>query len=224
MKSCRLPVAVICLLVLSFTVGWMVHAAQAAPFNQAHPDASRIRVGIMPLEPFVFIDEDGQPSGFSIDLWKAIDADIGMQYEWVLAGTVNELITNLQSGKIDAAIAGISMTPERESLIDLSCPYFESGLQIMVTDNLDAGNVNLPNTFFSSIVFKMLGVALFLLFFIANIFWLMEKRSKSEMPSPMLPACGMDCGGEIVGAGQRLGSGGKNREPAKPSPQKNPET
>jgi ABC-type amino acid transport substrate-binding protein len=176
------------------------------------------------LEPFAFIDEDGQPSGFSSDLWKAIAADLGIQYEGVPAGTVNELITNLQSGKIDAAIAGISMTPERESLIDLSCPYFESGLQIMVTDNLDAGNVNLPNIFFSSIVFKMLGVALFLLFFIANIFWLMEKRSKSEMPSPMLPACGMDCGGEIVGAGQRLGSGGKNREPAKPSPQKNPET
>jgi len=182
MKSCRLPVAVICLLVLSFTVGWMVHAAQAAPFNQAHPDASRIRVGIMPLEPFVFIDEDGQPSGFSIDLWKAIDADIGMQYEWVLAGTVNELITNLQSGKIDVAIAGISMTPESESLIDFSYPYFESGLQIMVTENPDAGNVNLPSIFFSSIVFKLLGVGLILLFFMANIFWLMEKRSNPEMP------------------------------------------
>jgi polar amino acid transport system substrate-binding protein len=182
MKACRLPAAVVCLLMVLFAVGLRIHVAQAAPVNQAYPDPTKIRVGIMPLEPFVFIDANGQPSGFSIDLWDALVADLGIQYEWVPAGTVNELITSIRSGKIDAAIAGISMTPERESLVDFTYPYFESGLPILVPEIPDTGAVSLPNVFFSSIVFKMLGLGLILLFFMANLIWLMEKRSNPGMP------------------------------------------
>jgi polar amino acid transport system substrate-binding protein len=182
MKFCRLPVAVVCLLTVSLTAGWMIRAVQAAPLNQAHPDATKIRVGIKTLEPFVFIDEDGQPSGFSIDLWNAIAADLGIQYEWVTAATVNELITDLRSGKIDVAIAGISMTPEREALVDFTYPYFESGLQILVPENPEPGGVSLTNIFFSSIVFKVLGVGMVLLFIMANMIWLMERRSNPGMP------------------------------------------
>jgi polar amino acid transport system substrate-binding protein len=182
MKPRCLPVAVIFLLAVSITAGWMVRTVQAAPLSQAHPDATKLRVGIKPLEPFVFIGEDGQPSGFSIDLWKAIASDLQIPYEWVPAATVNELIDDIRSGKIDVAIAGISMTPEREPLVDFSYPYFESGLQIMVPENPDAGSANLPSIFFSSSVFKMLGVGLVLLFFMANLIWLLEKRSNPEMP------------------------------------------
>lgn len=112
-------------------VGWAVRAVQATPSIQEPAEATKIRVGIKRLEPFVFIDEKNQPAGFSIDLWNAIAADLGIQYEWVLTGTVNELVADVQSGKTDAAIAGISMTPQRELLVDFTYPYFESGLQIM---------------------------------------------------------------------------------------------
>jgi polar amino acid transport system substrate-binding protein len=182
MKSRRLPVVVICLLTVLFTAGWVGRTVQAAALSQAHLDSTIIRVGIKPLEPFVFIDENGTPSGFSIDLWQTIAADLGVQYEWVPADTVADLIADIQSGKTDVAIAGISMTPERESLVDFTYPYFESGLQIMVLENQDAGSVSLPSTLFSSSVFKMLGVGLVLLFFMANLIWLMEKRSNPEMP------------------------------------------
>jgi ABC-type amino acid transport substrate-binding protein len=73
MKSCRLPVVVICFLTMWFATGWNIRTAQSVPLNQAHPDAFKIRVGIIPLEPFVFIDENGQLSGTSIDLWNAFN-------------------------------------------------------------------------------------------------------------------------------------------------------
>ena len=114
MKFCRLPVAAAFLLMVLFAAAWVASAAQAAGPDQAHPDPPKIRVGIKSLEPFVFIDENGQYSGFSVDLWKAIAADLGIQYDWVPAGTVNELIANVEFGKTDAAIAGISLTPQRE--------------------------------------------------------------------------------------------------------------
>jgi ABC-type amino acid transport substrate-binding protein len=68
MKSCRSPVVAAFVLMVLLIVGWMAGTAQAAALNQAHLDAAKIRVGIKPLEPFVFIDENGQPSGFSINL------------------------------------------------------------------------------------------------------------------------------------------------------------
>ncbi len=139
-------------------------------------------MGIKPLDSFVFIDENRQPAGFSIDWWQAIAANLGIQYEWVPADTVQELIDHLRSGKIDVAIAGISMTPERESLVDFSHPYFESGLQIMVPENPDTGSGTLTNIFFSSSVIRMLGGGLVLLFIMANLIWLMEKRSNPGMP------------------------------------------
>jgi polar amino acid transport system substrate-binding protein len=149
---------------------------------QEPPENSKIRVGIKRLEPFVFVDENGQPSGFSIDLWNAIAADLGIQSEWVEENTVNELIESVQMGKTDVAIAGISMTPQRESLVDFTYPYFESGLQIMVRETPDAGSVNLSDFFFSSIVFKMLGLGLILLLLMGNLIWLLEARSNPEMP------------------------------------------
>ena len=143
MKSCRLPVAAAFLLAVLFAAAWVASAAQAAGPDQARPDPPKIRVGIKRLEPFVFIDENGQYSGFSIDLWQAIAADLGIQYDWVPAGTVNELIANVESGKTDAAIAGISLTPQRESQVDFSYPYFESGLQIMIRETSEPGNISM---------------------------------------------------------------------------------
>ena len=136
MKSCRLPVAAACFLTVLFAAGWVASAVQAAEKNQTHPDVPKIRVGVKRLEPFVFINEDGQLSGFSVDLWEAIAADLGMQYEWVTAGTVNEMIASVQSGQTDVAIGGISLSPLRESMVDFTYPYFESGLMIMVRSDL----------------------------------------------------------------------------------------
>jgi polar amino acid transport system substrate-binding protein len=146
------------------------------------PENSKIRVVIKRFEPLVFIDENGQPSGFSIDLWNAISADLGIQYEWVQGNTVNELIESVQTGKADVAIAGIGMTPQREALVDFTYPYFESGLKIMVRETPDSGSVKLTNIFFSSIVFKMLGLGLILLLLMGNLIWLLEARSNPEMP------------------------------------------
>ncbi len=102
---------------------------------------------------------------------------------WVQVYTVNELIKSVQTCKADVAIAGISMTPEREELVVFTYPYYESGLQIMVYKNPDVGSLNLPDIFLSSIVFKMLGLGLILLFLMGNLIWLLEVRSNPKMPN-----------------------------------------
>ena len=147
---------------------------------------TKIRVGTKRFEPFVFSDEDGELSGFSVDLWNAIAAELGVEYEWVPADTVNELIEDVRSGKTDAAIAGISMTPQRESLVDFTYPYFESGLQIMVRVTSEAVSASLSDIFFSSILLKMLGLGLVLLIVMGHLIWLVEARSNPDMPKSYL--------------------------------------
>lgn len=91
----------------------------------------KLRVATKPLEPFVFLDGEN-PTGYSVDLWNEIALRLGYEFEWHEFDTVGEILEAVESGTADVAIAGISMTQERESRVDFTHPYFDSGLQIMV--------------------------------------------------------------------------------------------
>lgn len=157
-------------------------APLAAARAQEPPPDEKLRIGIKRIEPFVFIDEDGAPTGFSIDLWNAIASDLSVNYEWVQTGTITELIEDVRSGGVDAAISGVSLTPEREAFVDFSYPYFDSGLQIMIPASPDAGVVSLVEVFFSSTIFKLLELGLLILIVMAHVIWLMERGSNPEIP------------------------------------------
>src|ERR1043166_4352885 len=97
----------------------------------ARGQAAKIHVATRIIPPFVMQDE-GKLAGFSIELWDKIAAEIGVQSDYAVAGNVAELIDNVKSKKADVGIAAISITSEREKLIDFSQPMFNSGLQILV--------------------------------------------------------------------------------------------
>lgn len=119
-------------------------AEPAAPSAETPVDVSgrTVVVSTKPLEPFVFIDGDGangdplaaeQLRGYSIDVWNEIADRLGVTTEWVRQAKVGGIIDDVTAGSSDVAIAGISMTPEREQIIDFTHPYFDSGLQIVTT-------------------------------------------------------------------------------------------
>jgi polar amino acid transport system substrate-binding protein len=70
--------------------------------------------------------------GFSIDLWNAVARQAHLQFAFVEAPTVRDILANVKEGRGDLAIAAISITAQREQEFDFSQPMFESGLQIMV--------------------------------------------------------------------------------------------
>ena len=84
----------------------VARVAQATPHAQEPSGTTKIRVGTKRFEPFVFSDEDGELSGFSVDLWNAIAAELGVEYEWVPADTVNQLIEDVRSGKPTRPLQG----------------------------------------------------------------------------------------------------------------------
>ena len=86
--------------------------------------------------PFMF-QEDGEWTGFEIELWEAIAAENGWDYEY---NTMNfsGIITALQTGRVDGAIAAITITSAREETMDFSHAYYDSGLMLMVRADNDA--------------------------------------------------------------------------------------
>lgn len=90
--------------------------------------------------PFEFRDPDtGKYVGFDIDLWDAIASKIGVEYT-LQPMDFSGIVPALQTGSVDAALAGITITAEREKVVDFSHPYYDSGLTIMVMADNDEIN------------------------------------------------------------------------------------
>ncbi len=123
----RIAAAALCVAV-SFAPLSSAQAQQPEPT----PKGATITIGTKPLEPFVVKKADGQLSGFSIDLWSEIAKLNGWETKWEYRETVKEVLADAEASKVDAGIAGISMTKEREAVLDFSYPMFNSGLQVMV--------------------------------------------------------------------------------------------
>ncbi len=84
--------------------------------------------------PFEFQGKDGQYEGFDIDIIKAIGKEMGEKVEISNLG-FDALVPALQTGHVDAVIAGMSMNGERDKAVTFSKPYYQSGLTIMVNAN-----------------------------------------------------------------------------------------
>ena len=83
--------------------------------------------------PFGYLDENQKLQGFEIDLGKMfakhlLGDESKVEFKQVLS---SNRILALESGEVDMLIATVSMTPQREKVIDFSKPYFTTGIAIL---------------------------------------------------------------------------------------------
>jgi polar amino acid transport system substrate-binding protein len=80
--------------------------------------------------PFEYIGDDGKPDGFDVALIKAIGEKMGM--EVVIQDMEFDSLVSSIGGKIDVAIAGMTVTEERMNMVDFSEPYYEAVQDVLV--------------------------------------------------------------------------------------------
>ncbi|MDR9393617.1 glutamine ABC transporter substrate-binding protein GlnH [Roseovarius sp. SYSU LYC5161] len=85
--------------------------------------------------PFEF-KQDGEYTGFDIEMWQAIADDLDLEYE-LRPMDFSGIIPALQTGQVDVALAGITIKPSREEVIDFSDGYYDSGFRLMVPSDSD---------------------------------------------------------------------------------------
>lgn len=82
--------------------------------------------------PFEMMDQDsGEMVGFDIDIINEVADRAGFEID-LNTMDFNGIIPAVQTGNVDIAIAGITITDERAEIVDFSDPYYDSGLRIMV--------------------------------------------------------------------------------------------
>jgi polar amino acid transport system substrate-binding protein len=138
--------------------------------------AKKLTVLIKPAKPFVF-DKGGAPAGYAIDLWRRVAEEGHLNFDYKQVGTVPEAIDALKANQADVAVGALSVTAEREKVLDFSHPFYKSGLQILV----NAGSQRSAfRAFLTLDVLKVLGILLVAIIVNAHILWFSEKKKNPE--------------------------------------------
>ena len=72
--------------------------------------------------PFNFINDDGEIDGLERELGDELCRRADLECEWV-TNEWDSMIPNLLDGKYDTILAGMSITDERDEVIDFTQPY-----------------------------------------------------------------------------------------------------
>lgn len=75
--------------------------------------------------PFNYINEEGRPVGFDVDIAKAICTALSRDCKIVVVAW-DDIITGLVNGDYEMIVASMAKTPERDKLIDFTDHYYRS--------------------------------------------------------------------------------------------------
>ena len=85
--------------------------------------------------PFESYDQNFQPYGFDIALAREIGARLGLQIEFQDMA-FEGLLPSVQSSQFHAGIAALSVTPERQEMVDFSNIYFNDKTSVLSARDL----------------------------------------------------------------------------------------
>lgn len=101
------------------TLAMMAGTAQAKDWND-------IRIAFdVPYEPFEYRDEDGNLTGFEVELAEAMCEELQANCEFVIQSW-DGMIPGLEARKFDAIMSSMSITPERQESVLFSEPYYNT--------------------------------------------------------------------------------------------------
>ena len=94
-------------------------------------DGGTLRMGTnATFPPYEFVGDDGNVQGIDADIAAAIADKLGMKLE-ITDLEFDSLIPALQSDTIDVALAGMTVTPDRQENVDFSDSYAK-GVQVII--------------------------------------------------------------------------------------------
>jgi polar amino acid transport system substrate-binding protein len=96
--------------------------------------APQIVAGTAPGFPPFEIKEDGELTGFDVELFEAIVAETEYEFGGWREFEFDALIPALRDERIDAIAAAMTITDERDEVIDFSDPYYSADQSIIVRE------------------------------------------------------------------------------------------
>lgn len=148
-------------------------------FGQNSIAQDSLRIGYVNSAPFIFEDNNTLQGPISW-LWFNVVEDNNFHCEYVHLES-NELIQQLNNGKIDLALYPLTITSNRSKLIDFSAPFYlaHSGL---ITKEVSAWGrfKEYAESFFSLNFFRALGTLFLILFIFGFLTWRFERKENTQ--------------------------------------------
>ena len=138
----------------------------------------RLTVGIKEAPPFVIAEPNGEWSGVAIDLWRAVAADLELDYE-LKPFELGELRGAIERGEVDALVGALSITPEREAFVDFTHTYYVSSLGIAVPAGTD-GALGAMAFLFSPAFLQLIAWLFLVLVLCGALMWWLERKANPE--------------------------------------------
>ena len=86
------------------------------------------------------------------------------------------MLDGVASGSLDVAVAALTITPEREQLLDFTHPFYSTGLAIAAPAKEGSPWLAVMKGFFSIAFLKVIGALFVLLLSVGFLVWWFEKR------------------------------------------------
>jgi polar amino acid transport system substrate-binding protein len=133
-----------------------------------------LKVGTMHSPPFIIENADGSFEGISIMLWDHIAKRLDLRYEFH-TGNIETLLTQLETGEIDVAVAALTITEQREVGLDFTHPFYTTGLSLAVPA-VERPNmiIALLSQLFSWRFLQVVGLLILVLLFVGWLVWFIE--------------------------------------------------
>jgi ABC-type amino acid transport substrate-binding protein len=158
----------------------------AAPVGET---GGTLRVAIRDIPPFA-VGSGGEWTGYSVDLWEQVAEDLSLDTEYVEVASVAEQLEAVEAGAADVAVGAVSITEERERVVDFSKRIYDSGVGILVSDSLRGGNTlrDVAGTLLTRAVVGVVVLIVLLVVVAGHVVWVVERRRNTDhFPRAYLP-------------------------------------
>ncbi len=121
----------------------MTACGQKDPENvlEAVEQAEVIKIAVSAdYPPFMYVDESGEFTGYSIDVDRELAERLGVELE-LIDVPFDTLFTGMLEGKYDVADGAHIWTEEREETMDMPRPYFIDQYALLVAEDFDESQI-----------------------------------------------------------------------------------
>lgn len=122
---------------LAIVAGLLGPAASARSIEEIRR-SGEIRIGVNPnFPPMSSYGDDNRLNGFDVDVARRLADGLGVRLSLVPTEAAQR-VPFLVSGRIDASMGALTITPERQALIDFTIPLHSEAMGVITTDRVRA--------------------------------------------------------------------------------------
>lgn len=155
-----------------------IDAFEAKKSNFVQAEEEEIVIGTRVVPPFVILEQDGSYSGLTVDLLNHVSDELGVSYRLVETD-IKGMLDGVANGEFFASASAITITSEREEMVDFTHPFFITGLGIAVSYQ-PTGLLQTILSIFSADFLWVVFLLLMLLLFWGVLVWIFERHENTE--------------------------------------------